>query len=90
MARRRDACSIPTAPACLRRIICCSSGREAAAQAFDTQRLALEGSPIQVADGVFGRPGESLTLSAGAASFAFRAGDARFERHSRGSIARAS
>ena len=50
------------------------------AQAFDTQRLVLEGNPVQVADGVFGRPGESLTLSAGADSFAFRAGDARFER----------
>jgi Tol biopolymer transport system component len=54
--------------------------RSVFAQAFDTQRLVLEGSPIQVADGVFGRPGESLTLTAGAASFAFRAGDARFER----------
>ena len=90
MARRRDACSIPTAPACLRRIICCSSGREALAQAFDTQRLALEGSPIQVADGVFGRPGESLTLSAGAASFASAPVTRASNGNSRGSIARAS
>ena len=51
------------------------------AQAFDAERLALRGSPFQIAEGVFGLAGgQSLTLSASAGGFAFRAGTARFVR----------
>jgi Tol biopolymer transport system component len=51
------------------------------AQEFDVQRLELKRSPFQIADGVFGwAGGQSLTLSAGAEAFAFRAGTARFVR----------
>ena len=55
--------------------------RDVFAQPFDAERLALQGSPFRVAGGVFGRAGgQSLTLSAAAGAFAFRAGEARFER----------
>jgi eukaryotic-like serine/threonine-protein kinase len=53
------------------------------AQAFNVERLELEATPFQVADGVFGQTGgggQSLTISAGATAFAFRAGEARFAR----------
>ena len=51
------------------------------AQAFDVNTLEISGSPFKVADGVFGvAGGQSLTLSASGAAFAFRAGDARFAR----------
>jgi len=51
------------------------------AQPFDAQRLELKGSPFQIADGVFGvAGGQALMLSAAAAAFAFRAGEARFAR----------
>src|SRR5439155_23057062 len=50
------------------------------AQAFDADRLELKGSPFQVAEGVFGRSGQFLTLSASAGALAFRAGEARYAR----------
>ena len=51
------------------------------AQRFDAERLELKGSPFQIAEGVFGRAGgQSLTLSASAGAFAFRAGEGRFAR----------
>jgi len=48
------------------------------AQAFDAERLELKGSPFQVAESVFGRAGQFLTMSASAGAFAFRSGQARF------------
>ena len=50
------------------------------AQAFGADRLELKGSPFQVAEGVFGRSGQFLTLSASAGALAFRAGEARYAR----------
>src|SRR5881392_2921416 len=44
------------------------------AQAFDAERLELQGSPFEVADGALGRSTSfALTLSAGAGAVAFRA-----------------
>jgi Tol biopolymer transport system component len=51
------------------------------AQAFDADRLELNGSPFQVAEGVAGGAGGFLTLSAvPGGAIAFRAGGARFGR----------
>src|SRR2546426_779339 len=50
------------------------------AQAFGADRLELKGSPFQVAEGVFGRSGQFLTLSASAGALAFRVGEARYAR----------
>jgi eukaryotic-like serine/threonine-protein kinase len=51
------------------------------AQAFDAERLELGGSAFQIADGVYSSAGwHTVTLSAGPAAFAFRAGVARFAR----------
>jgi len=48
------------------------------AQAFDAERLELQGSPFEVADGALGcSTSFALTLSAGAGAVAFRAATAR-------------
>ena len=55
--------------------------RKVFAQAFAVNRLELQGTPVQVADGVVPGPGGlSSTLSAAAGAIAFRTGAVRFGR----------
>ena len=82
MARRRAASSMPMRVVCIRTAICCSFDKPTSSRKRSMPNdSSWGGVAFQIADGVYGPAGwHTVTLSAGPAAFAFRAGAARFAR----------